>query len=157
VIGRNGQLAWHLPDDLRHFKTVTMGKPILMGRHTFESIGRALPGRRNLVLSSSAPAVPVAAAVNGVEWVSSLDQALILCAEAPELCVIGGAVVFTMALPRASRIHLTRVHADIDGDVHFPALNESEWRETQRVEHLPDERHAYAMSFITLQRVPTDL
>jgi dihydrofolate reductase len=152
VIGRNGQLAWHLPDDLQHFKAVTMGKPILMGRRTFDSIGRALPGRRNLVLSA-AMHESSAVAVGDVEWVSSLDQALLRCGDAPELCVIGGATLYALALPRATRIQLTRVHADIDGDVYFPPLNEADWRETGRSEHGADERHAYAMSFITLRRV----
>lgn len=147
VIGRGGALPWHLPDDLKHFKAVTLGKPVLMGRRTFESIGRALPGRRNLVLSRGAPV-----AVAGVETVAGLEDAIARCADAPELCVIGGAAVYAAALPRAGRIHLTRVHADVPGDVQFPAVNWGEWREVARREHAADERHAHAMSFITLER-----
>jgi dihydrofolate reductase len=150
VIGRDGELPWHLPDDLRHFRALTLGKPILMGRRTFESIGRALPGRRNLVLSSRSPGSIVPP---DVEYVKSLDQAQGVCAGLPELCVIGGAMLYVAALPRTTRIHLTQVHANLGGDVHFPLLDMSEWQETARVEHSADERHAFAMSFITLERV----
>ena len=147
VIGRGQQLPWHLPDDLRHFKAITIGKPILMGRRTFASIGRALPGRRNLVLTHAARA-PVA----GVEVVHSLDEALQLCATAAELCVIGGAEVYRLALPQATRIYLTRVNADVEGDVRFPDIDWSQWQETARREHPPDAMHNHALSFITLER-----
>jgi dihydrofolate reductase len=150
VIGRAGALPWHLPDDLSHFKALTMGKPILMGRRTFESIGRALPGRRNLVLARQATPAMAAA---GVEWAPDLEVAQQRCAAAPELCVIGGAGVYAAALPLADCVYLTRVHGSPDGDVHFPELAPGEWRETDRREHAVDARHAYAMSFITLQRV----
>jgi dihydrofolate reductase len=150
VIGRDGGLPWHLPDDLRHFKALTMGKPILMGRRTFESIGRALPGRRNLVLARQAtPAMSVA----GVEWVPAIEVAQQRCAAAPELCVIGGAGVYAATLPLADTVYLTRVHCSPEGDVHFPALAPGDWHETERHDHAADERHAYAMSFITLHRV----
>jgi dihydrofolate reductase len=151
VIGRGGTLPWHLPDDLRHFKAVTLGKPLLMGRRTFESIGRALPGRRNLVLSRHAP--PPAAPA-GIEYVQSLQQARALTAEAAELCVIGGAAVFALALPHATRLYLTAVHAVIEGDTWFPLQDLHGWRELARLEHPADERHAYAMSFLTLERAP---
>jgi dihydrofolate reductase len=147
VIGRGGSLPWHLPDDLRHFKSVTLGKPILMGRHTFESIGRPLPGRRNLVLTRGA--APLAPAV---ESVASIAAALALVGESPELCVIGGAAVYAQALPAATRLYLTRVHGEVSGDVHFPPWDASAWRELDRQEHPADARHAYAMSFITLAR-----
>jgi dihydrofolate reductase len=147
VIGRGGALPWHLPDDLRHFKTVTLGKPVLMGRRTFESIGRPLPGRRNLVLSSG-PEI----AVPGVETVRNLQEALQRCAGLEEVCVIGGAVLYAAALPLAQVLYLTRVHADVEGDVRFPTVRWEEWRESARLEHAADERHAYAMSFITLER-----
>ena len=150
VIGRDGQLPWHLPDDLAHFKRVTMGKPILMGRRTFESIGRALPGRRNLVLArAETPQMRSA----GVEWVPDFATAVKRCGADAELCVIGGAAVYAAALPLAIRIHLTRVHAVPDGDVRLPALTEAEWRETARVEHAADARHAHALSFVTLVRL----
>ena len=150
VIGRGGALPWHLPDDLQHFKAITIGKPILMGRRTFASIGRALPGRRNLVLSHAERAP-----VSGVEVVRSLDHAVELCQGAAELCVIGGAEIYRLALPHADRLYLTRVHADAEGDVFFPELDLSAWREVERGEHAPDARHEYAMSFITLDRATT--
>jgi dihydrofolate reductase len=146
VIGKDGGLPWHLPDDLKHFKLVTSGKPVLMGRRTFESIGKPLRGRRNLVLSRAAASAP------GVEYVHSVGQARALAAGAAELCVIGGAEVFALALALATRIYLTRVHAVVAGDVYFPLRDFSAWRESQLVQHAADERHAYAMSFVTLQR-----
>src|SRR5271170_1343690 len=111
VIGRDQHLPWHLPDDLRHFKAVTMGKPILMGRRTLESIGRALPGRRNLVLTHAA-----SVSVPGVETVASLAEALERCSGEAQLCVIGGAELYRLTLPLASDLYLTRVHGNISGD-----------------------------------------
>ena len=147
VIGRVGALPWHLPDDLRRFKSLTMGRPILMGRRTFESIGRPLPGRRNLVLTRGAQLFPV-----GVEGVASLALALEKCAAASELCVIGGAEVYRQVLPQCDRLELTRVHATLDGDVRFPDFDLTQWRELARVEHSADDRHAWAMTFVTLER-----
>jgi dihydrofolate reductase len=146
VIGKGGGLPWHLPDDLKYFKVVTSGKPVLMGRRTFDSIGRPLPGRRNLVLSRAAGAAP------GVEYVRSVEQALALAAGAAELCVIGGAEVYALALPLATRIYLTRVQAVVAGDVYFPLRDFSAWRESESVAHAADERHVHAMSFVTLER-----
>jgi dihydrofolate reductase len=147
VIGRGGALPWHLPDDLKYFKVVTFGKPVLMGRRTFESIGKPLPGRRNLVLSRAA-----AASAPGVEYVHSVEQARTLAAGAAELCVIGGAEVYALALPLATRIYLTRVHGSVTGDVCFPLRDFAAWRASESVEHPADARHAYAMSFVTLER-----
>lgn len=149
VIGRGGALPWHLPDDLKYFKVVTFGKPVLMGRRTFESIGKPLPGRRNLVLTRDQ-----SAASPGVEYVSSVGQARAMAAGAAELCVIGGAEVFALALPLATRIYLTRVLAVVPGDVYFPLRDFSGWRESDSVAHPADARHAYPMSFVTLQRSP---
>jgi dihydrofolate reductase len=148
VIGRQGGLPWHLPDDLKYFKVVTFGKPVLMGRRTLNSIGEPLPGRRNLVLSRMDPG-----SVAGVEYVRSIEQALALAAGAAELCVIGGAEVFALAMPLATRIYLTRVHAVVAGDVYFPLRDFSGWRESESIAHAADDRHAYAMSFLTLERV----
>ena len=148
VIGKGGGLPWHLPDDLKHFKAVTFGKPVLMGRRTFESIGKPLPGRRNLVMTRAA-----GVAVPGVEYVGSVEQARSLTVGAAELCVIGGAEVFALALPLATRIYLTRVHAQVTGDVYFPLRDFSGWRESESVSHAADARHAYAMSFVTLERI----
>jgi dihydrofolate reductase len=147
VIGRHGGLPWHLPDDLKFFKSVTMGKPMLMGRRTFESIGRPLPGRRNIVLTSATPELPT-----GVERVASLEAALALVADVAELCVIGGATLYAQTLPQAQRLYLTRVHASVEGDVRFPPWIASEWRELDRSEHPADARHAYAFSLLTLER-----
>jgi dihydrofolate reductase len=147
IIGREGALPWNLPDDLRHFKAVTMGKPILMGRRTFDSIGRPLPGRRNLVLTRSRLRAP-----DGVEYVHTFEQAVALSTAETELCVIGGAEIYALALPHARRIYLTRVQAHVAGDVRFPLQDLGGWRELERSEHAADERHAYAMVFVTLER-----
>jgi dihydrofolate reductase len=147
VIGRDNALPWHLPADLAYFKRVTMGKPMLMGRKTYESIGRPLPGRRNLVLSRSGFAAP------GVESVATIDEACELVAGAPELMVIGGAEVFRLAMTRLDHIHLTRVHCRVEGDVFLPTLVPGAWREVRREAHPADERNAIAMTFIELERV----
>jgi dihydrofolate reductase len=147
VIGRDNAMPWHLPADLAHFKLLTWGKPIVMGRKTFQAIGKPLPGRRNVVVTRdadwSAPGVTVA---------HSLDEALAVCGDAPEVMVIGGAQLYAAALPRADRIHLTEVHAVIEGDTFFPELAPAEWREVARLEHAPDARNPHAMSFLTLER-----
>jgi dihydrofolate reductase len=148
VIGRDNGMPWHLPDDLKRFKSLTMGKPMLMGRKTFDSIGKPLPGRTSLVMTRDLgwQAPP------GVLVVRSLDEALQKVGTVPELAVIGGAEIFRLTLPIADRIHLTRIHADIPGDIVFPSFDISEWRESERVEHPADERHAHAMTFSTLER-----
>jgi dihydrofolate reductase len=147
VIGCNGKLPWYLPDDLKHFKAVTLGKPVLMGRKTFESIGRALPGRRNLVLTRATDR-----SWAGVETVDTLQAARERVAAGDELCVIGGADLYAQALPVANRLYLTRVHATPAGDTHFPLQALEGWREIEREEHPADARHACAMSFISLTR-----
>ena len=147
VIGRDNGMPWHLPDDLKHFKALTLGKPVLMGRRTFDSIGRPLPGRTNLVLTRA-----VDWAVPGATAVPDLDAALRAAGTAAELVVAGGAQVYALALPRASRLYLTRIHAVIEGDTRFPDLDLSSWHETSRELHPVDARHAFAMSFITLER-----
>ena len=148
TIGRDGGLPWRLPADLAHFKRVTWGKPILMGRRTHESIGRALPGRRNVVLTSRPDFRP-----EGCETARDLAGALALCGDAAELVAIGGALLYAEALPRARRLYLTRVHADVEGDVRFPAFDAGEWREVERSDHPRDERHAHAFSIATLERL----
>jgi dihydrofolate reductase len=147
VIGRDNALPWRLPDDLKRFKALTLGKPILMGRKTFDSIGKALPGRTNLVLTRSAlwraPEVLV---------VGSIAEALERAGTAPELIVIGGAQVFALTLALVERIYLTRVHAQVSGDTHLPPLDPTAWREVERQEHAADERNPYAMTFSVLER-----
>ena len=147
-IGRRGELPWHLPDDLRHFKQLTLGRPLLMGRATFESIGRPLPQRRNLVLSRN----PRWSA-QGAERVGSLAEALALCADQEWLMVIGGAQVYAEALPLAHRIYLCEVEAAIaDVDTWFPQLERAQWTELSRVAHQIDARHAYGFSQVMLER-----
>lgn len=142
AIGRGNALPWHLPDDLKRFKALTLGKPVLMGRKTAESIGRALPGRRNLVLTRGSTA-PYA----GQEVVSDFDAAL--AGVDGEVAVIGGGEIFAMALPHAGRVHLTRVHMRVEGaDTWFPELDPAAWQESARVAHPADARHAHAFDFI---------
>ena len=148
VIGNGNQLPWRLPDDLKHFKATTMGKPILMGRKTYESIGKPLPGRTNLVLSRRRDLT-----LPGCVVVDSIQAAIAAAGDAAELAVIGGAEVYAQALPSAGLIHLTRVHATIEGDVTFPTLNSREWTERLIERHPADERHAYEFSFIELERI----
>ncbi len=153
MIGRGNALPWHLPRDLRRFKALTLGKPILMGRRTFESIGRALPGRTNLVLTRD-PRWSAA----GAAAVHSLDEALERTRSAEELVVIGGAEIFALALPLARRIYLTEVQADVDGDTRLPEFDRAPWAEVERSAHPADSDHAYPLRFVTLERrdsVPT--
>lgn len=150
VIGGDNRLPWHLPDDLKRFKALSLGKPIVMGRRTFESIGRPLPGRTNIVVSRQA-----GLAIAGVVVAASLDAAIAAAGPVPEVVVIGGAEIFRLALPRTDTIHLTRVHARVPGDVHFPGLDSATWREAAVEHHPADERHQYAFSFVTLQRIGT--
>lgn len=148
VIGVANALPWRLPDDLKRFKALSLGKPVVMGRRTFDSIGRPLPGRTNIVVSRQ-PGL----AIDGAIVTGSFDDALAAAGAAPEIVVIGGAEIFRQALPRTDTIHLTRVHARVDGDVFFPELDPAKWRETAVEHHAADERHLYAFSFVTLQRI----
>jgi dihydrofolate reductase len=154
VIGRGNRLPWHLPADLRHFKSLTLGKPVLMGRKTYESIGRALPGRTNIVLSRSAEFAPGDCVV-----VTTLDDARIAAGAAgaagtaDTLLVIGGAEIYRQCLRLARRIHLTLVHAHIaDGDTVFAGWRGGEWDASSRERHEADDKNAFAYSFITLDR-----
>ena len=150
VIGVENRLPWHLPADLRRFRALTWGKPIVMGRRTHESIGRALPGRRNIVLTRRGTVM------EGCERVGSLRDALALTATAPETVVIGGARCFREALPLARRIYLTRVDADFEGDVRFPDWDPEEWVERERERHPPAEAAPFAYEFLVLERHATD-
>ncbi len=146
VIGRDNDLPWHLPDDLKRFKALTMGHAILMGRKTYDSIGKALPGRRNLVLTRSATwRVP------GCEGVASIDAAIAAAGDST-LFVIGGADVFSACWLMIGRLELTEVHALVEGDTRLDAFDRNQWRETFREEHAADARHAYPFSFVTLVR-----
>jgi len=147
-IGRAGGLPWHLPDDLKRFKSLTMGKPIVMGRKTWESIGRPLPGRHNIVITRQ-PGL----AIDGAEVCDSLEAAVQAAGDVPELCVIGGAEIYAQTLPRAEVIHLTRVHTSAATDTFFPVIDAGEWEEIAREDRAADERHAHAFSFLTLRRI----
>lgn len=146
-IGRDNRLPWRLPQDLRRFKAVTMGKPVLMGRRTFESIGKPLPGRRNLVLTRER-----GWSCQGVLAVHSLGQALGCARDAEELVGIGGADVYRMLMPFARRIYLTLVHADVQGDTFFPAMDPTQWADVECTRQPPDEVNCYALTFMTLER-----
>lgn len=146
VIGRDGELPWHLPEDLRHFRALTIGKPVVMGRKTCDSLRRALPERHNLVITRQAGY----AAPEGFTVCASLEEALSACAAAPEIMVIGGAEVYAQALARAGRIYLTVIDHDFDGDARFPALDD-EWREVERSERQGTE---WPYRFVVLERGP---
>lgn len=148
VIGRGGRLPWHLPADLRHFRAITLGKPIVMGRKTHESIARPLPGRENIVISQHPEWI-----APGCVVLPSLEAALAYAQAGQETMIIGGARLYQEALPRARRLYLTRVHADVLGDVRFPPIDLREWREIERQEHPADESNAYPLSFLILERV----
>ena len=146
-IGRGNALPWRLPDDLKRFKAITLGHPLLMGRKTAQSLGRALPGRANLVLTRSG-----AAPFEGMRAVASLDEAVARCAGAP-LMVIGGGEVYALALPYADRMHLTHVETEVAGaDAFFPAFDPREWIVEGRDPRAADERHAHAFEFVDYRR-----
>lgn len=147
VIGRGNALPWRLPADLQHFKRTTMGHPILMGRRTWESIGRPLPGRTNLVLTRAADFDAPGATV-----VHTLEEARRAAAGSESVMVIGGAELYRALFPEAVVLHLTEVHADVDGDVRFPDWDRTQWRETWREEHPADERHAWPYAFVRFER-----
>lgn len=150
AIGRGNALPWQLPDDLKRFKALTLGKPVLMGRKTAESLGRALPKRRNLVLTRSGR-VPF----EGMEAVDSIDAVIALAQAdgAAELCVIGGGELYALALPHAARMHLTHVETEVDGcDAFFPAFDPAQWRVVAREAHAADEKHAVAFAFVDYAR-----
>lgn len=149
VIGRDGALPWRLPADLRHFRRLTTGKPVLMGRKTFESIGRPLPERRNVVITRR-----FGYQADGCEVFSDLEAAFEAFRDSPELMVIGGGSIYGQALPRASRIYLTVIDADFDGDAHFPEIDMTSWRETARSDHAADGDNGFNYSFRVLERRP---
>jgi len=150
VIGDQNHLPWHLPADLKHFKALTSGHPILMGRKTYESIGRPLPNRTNIVITRD-PAFKIP----GCIVVSSIDEAMqhAELKNSKEIFIIGGANVYQQCLPYVSRIYLTIVHEEFEGDAFFPELDMKEWKETGSVKHEADSENEYAYTFKTLERV----
>lgn len=149
VIGRGGDLPWHLPADLRRFRELTMGHHLVVGRKTWESIGRPLPGRSMIVVSRGRPSLPAE-----VEGADSLDAALARAREAgeDEVFVAGGAAIYALALPAADRIYLTRVHAEVDGDVLWPGTDPEAWREVSREAGVVDARSTLPHTFSVYER-----
>ncbi len=150
VIGVEGDLPWRLSDDLKRFKAITMGKPIVMGRKTWDSIGRPLPGRQNIVITRQAGFV-----AEGCDVVASAGEAIAATAGADEVMVIGGSQVYSLFLPNAERLYLTRVHAEVAGDAFFPPINESQWRLVNDEPHSADDQNAFDYSFRTYERAST--
>lgn len=148
VIGKDNTMPWHLPADLKHFKRVTLGHTIIMGRKTYDSIGKPLPRRRNLVITRNQDWK-----AEGAEVFHSLEDAIAACEGEEEVFVIGGATIYQQALDAdlVDRIYLTRIHEDFEGDTFFKLPEEGQWRETERETHQPDEKNKYVYSFFTLE------
>ncbi len=148
VIGNGNALPWHLPADLKHFKARTLGKPIIMGRKTWESLPGKLPDRTHIIITANPDY-----AVDGCEVVHSLDAALEAAGAVPEVMIVGGATLYAQALPLADRLYLTIVETEVEGDASFPEFDQLQWQELMRERHSSDERNPYAYSFLTLSRI----
>lgn len=149
VIGNNNQLPWHMPADLRHFKHLTTGNVVIMGRKTHDSIGRALPNRVNIVVSRRHESK-----TSGCLYATSIDEALVLGnAQAKPLFIIGGAEIYRQALPMITHLYLTVIHHHFTGDTHFPRLDEKDWKTIAQEHHNKDAENAYDYSFLTLERI----
>lgn len=148
IIGLEGGLPWHLSADLKHFKTITMGKPLIMGRKTHKSIGRPLPGRKNIVLTHSKEFK-----AEGCTVVHSLEDAFQAAGDVDEVMIMGGSGIYDQSLARAGRLYLTEVDADVRGDVYFPEFDKGEWIEVEREEHSADEKNDFDYSFVVMERV----
>ena len=147
VIGRDGDLPWRLPADLRHFKRTTMGHHLVIGRRTWDEVGKPLPGRTMVVVTRDR-----ALRIPDVIVVHSLQDALAAAAADDEVFVAGGGEIYRQALPQADRVYLTRVHASVEGDTTFPELDEDEWRLVSRSDHEPDENNPWPYSFLVYER-----
>ncbi len=148
VIGKDNQLIWHLPADLKHFKQLTMGHPILMGRKTYESIGKPLPGRTSIIITRQSDfeadgCIVVHSVQEAIERAKQIDE---------EVYIIGGAEIYRQALPFTDNIALTKIHHNFNGDTFFPELSEDDWEVTSKEEHEPDEKNKYKYTFLTLKR-----
>jgi dihydrofolate reductase len=146
AIGKDNDLPWYLPNDLKHFKKTTMGKPIVMGRKTYESIGKPLPGRENIVVTRDQ-----SYEAEGTTIVHSVDEVLQLNAE--EICVIGGSEIFKQFLPVADRLYITEIHHTFDADTYFPELSADEWKEVSRTEGIVDEKNKYPHEFVVYEKI----
>jgi len=147
AIGKNNELLWYLPADLKHFKAVTSGHTVIMGRKTYDSIGKPLPNRRNVVITRKKDLL-----IPGVEITHSVEEALELCGNEAEVFVIGGAEIYQSALDRTDRIYLTTVQDSFEADAYFPEIDWEQWHETEIEKHLPDEKNKLAYTFSTLLR-----
>jgi dihydrofolate reductase len=146
VIGKDNQLLWHLPNDLRHFKNTTSGHTVIMGRKTFDSVGKPLPKRRNIVITRK----PVT--IEGCEVVGSVEAALALCKDEQEVFIVGGGEIYKLSLNLTDRIYLTVIHKAFEGDSFFPELDKKEWKEVSREDHQPDDKNSLPYSFLVLER-----
>jgi dihydrofolate reductase len=159
IIGKDNDMPWHLPADLAYFKKVTLGKPIIMGRKTYESIGRALPGRRNIVISRDANYSPQGKGAEGVDVVTSVEQALALVngsngeQAVEEVMVIGGGAIYKHCLPAANRLYITHINADIDGDTQFPHYDDGSWKKVNSELRESDEKNSYALDFCVYEKL----
>ncbi|MFC1774605.1 type 3 dihydrofolate reductase [Pseudomonadota bacterium] len=147
VIGRDNQLPWRLSADLQHFKRLTMGRPIVMGRKTCESIGKPLPGRTNIVVTRNS-----SFSAEGCRVVHSIDEALVAAGGADEVMIMGGENLYSQLLPRADRLYLTEVQAEVSGDAWFPELDQTQWQELERESHRADENNEFDYDFVVLAR-----
>jgi dihydrofolate reductase len=147
AIGKNNELLWNLPKDLRHFKTITSGHTVIMGRKTFESVGKPLPKRRNIIITRNTEF-----AVEGAEVVHTIEDALELCKADEEVFIIGGAEIYKMAMQHTDKIYLTVVHENFEADAFFPEIDWNLWVETASEKHLPDEKNNLSFTFSTLER-----
>ncbi len=147
VIGCSNQLPWRLSADLQHFKALTMGKPVVMGRKTYESIGEPLPGRTNIVVTRDSNY-----SAEGCHVVHSIDEALLAAESSDEVMIMGGANLYSQLLPRADRLYLTEVQAEVAGDAWFPELVDTQWQELGRESHLADEKNEFDYDFVVLAR-----
>ena len=148
VIGRKGGLPWHVPEDLKRFRQLTWGKPVLMGRRTFEAIGRPLPGRRNIVISRQ-PGLEI----EGCEIAVTINDAVALVSDQPEIMVIGGGEIYRTLLPRADRIEMTRVHDNVEGDTWFPEIDPKEWALVASEERMAGEGSSIDLTYETYVRI----
>jgi dihydrofolate reductase len=146
AIGKNNQLLWYLPADLKHFKNITTGHTVIMGRKTYDSVGKALPNRRNIIITRKN------ITIEGCEVVKSIEDALALSGGEEEVFIVGGAEIYKQSIHLTDRIYLTIVHQKFDADSFFPEINYDEWQETEREDHQPDEKNKLPYSFITLDR-----
>ncbi|MFD0748556.1 dihydrofolate reductase [Mucilaginibacter calamicampi] len=146
AIGKDNQLLWYLPNDLKHFKTITSGHTIIMGRKTYDSVGKPLPNRRNIVITRQQMDIA------GCEVVNSLEDALALCKTEEEVFIVGGAEIYRQAMAVTNKIYLTIIHQNFDGDTYFPDIEENTWIEIEREDYQPDEKNKLPYSFVTMER-----